>query len=176
MIYKDLINDSEILQSGFILTKLKEKYNCDYLLDFDTKILDYNLYVNYIKFEKINNLTINLIDSSINFIDYYTDLFYNLYNNYFTKKYNNFKNEYTGEETIQDINSEISNTNKNKISAYNTTNLLQNSQNDQNSTNISSITTKNKKDIFYIDTQLNKYNEFFINLFRTIQKLIIKGV
>lgn len=176
MIYKDLINDSEILQSGFILTMLKEKYNCDYLLDFDTKILDYNLYVNYIKFEKINNLTINLIDSSINFIDYYTDLFYNLYNNYFTKKYNNFKNEYTGEETIQDINSKISNTNKNKISAYNTTNLLQNSQNDQNSTNISTITTKNKKDIFYIDTQLNKYNEFFINLFRTIQKLIIKGV
>ena len=80
MFYKDLINDNEIIQSGFVLTKLKDKYNCDYLLVFDTKILDYNLYVNYIKFEKINNLTINLIDSSINFVDYYTDLFYNLYN------------------------------------------------------------------------------------------------
>ena len=158
------------------MTKLKEKYNCEYLLNLDTKILDYSLYVNYIKFEKINNLTINLIDSSINFIDYYTDLVFNLYNNYFTKKYNNLKNEYTGEETTQDINSEINNTNKNKISAYNTTNLLQNSQNEQNNTSVSSVKTRTKKDIFYIDTQLNKYNEFFINLFKIIQKLIIKGV
>ena len=176
MIYKDLFIDTSILQDGFILTKLSSKYNCEYLQNMDIKTLDYYLYVNYIKFENINILTKNLIENSINIIDFYTDIFYNIYNNYFTKKFNNLKNEYTGEETIQDLNTTNNTINKNSVSAFNSVNLLQTAQNDQNSTNISNIITKNKKDMFYIDSQLTKYNKFFIDLFKTLQKIIIKGV
>lgn len=176
MIYKDLFIDTSILQEGFILTKLSSKYNCVYLQNMDTKTLDYYLYVNYIKFENINIMTKNLIENSINIIVFYTDIFYNTYNNYFTKKFNNLKNDYTGEETIQDLNTTNNTINKNSVSAYNSLNLLQKTQNDLNSNNISNITTKNKKDMFYIDSQLSKYNKFFIDLFKTIQRIIIKGV